>query len=426
MFYTMNEALLQFIWQHSLYNGTGLNTTTGDALTIIHCGRLNRDAGPDFLEAKIKVGNTILVGNIELHIKASDWLRHGHQDDAAYKNLILHVVYENDAADIAANTPTLELKGQIAQHVIARYADLAGTTDKLPCARQHTTVRDITKEGWLSRLLAERWEQKLADWNVLLQNSAEDWRNLLYWRMAANFGFKTNATPFLLLAQSLPLNIPTKHKEHLQQVEALFFGQAGMLEGDFKDEYPRELQREYDYLRKKYQLKPIKEGLWKFLRMRPVNFPTVRIAQFAALVHQSAHLFSQIIETHSVKEITPLLDVKASSYWDTHYRFDAEQERRSPKILGKASIENIIINTIAPIQFLYAARQDTAKLQERALQLLEAVPAEENSIMRIWQENEWTPVNAAQSQALLQLYNNYCSGKRCLECTIGLNIIRRQ
>lgn len=422
----MNEALLQFIWQHSLYNVADLKTAAGEGLTVIYCGRLNRDAGPDFLEAKVKIGSTILVGNVELHVKASDWLRHGHQHDAAYKNLVLHVVIDNDVANAAADTPTLELKNLIPQQVIARYSALVGTVNKLPCARQHLVVKEITKESWLSRLLAERWEQKLADWNVLLENSAEDWRNLLYWRMAANFGFKTNATPFLLLAQSLPLNIPTKHKESLQQVEALFFGQAGMLDDDFKDDYPRELQREYDYLRKKYQLRPIKKELWKFLRMRPVNFPTVRIAQFAALVHQSAHLFSQIIETHSVKEIEPLLDVRASSYWDTHYRFDVAQERPSPKVLGKSSIENIVINTVAPVQFLYAARQDTVKLQEKALQLLEAVPAEKNNIIRIWEENNWVPVNAGQSQAMLQLYNNYCSAKRCLECTVGLNIIKSQ
>jgi hypothetical protein len=208
------------------------------------------------------------------------------------------------------------------------------------------------------------------------------------------------------------------------QIEALLFGQAGMLEGDFEDDYPRELQREYDYLRKKYKLKPIAGHLWKFLRMRPANFPTVRIAQFAALIHKSLHLFSQIIETHSVKEIEPLLDVTASHYWDTHFQFDSAQEKKTPKSLGKSSIQNIIINTIAPIQFLYAAKQDTHKLQEKALQLLESVPAEKNNITTLWQENGWQAVNAAQSQALLQLYNNYCSSKRCLECTIGLNIIK--
>ena len=422
----MNEALFQFIWQYSLYQPTGLQTAAGEPLMVVHPGKLNRDAGPDFLEGKVKIGNTTLVGNIELHIKSSDWLRHGHQNDDAYKRLILHVVYEDDAKGAAGDTPVLELKGHIQPHIFSQYAALVTEVKQLPCAGQHQKVREITKESWLTRLLAERWEQKLADWNLLLELSAEDWRNLLYWRMAANFGFKTNATPFLMLAQSLPLNIPTRHKDNLLQIEALFFGQAGMLDGDFKDDYPRELQKEYDYLKKKYQLQPIPAHLWKFLRMRPANFPTIRIAQFAALVHKSIHLFSQIIEMHTVKEIAPLLDVKASSYWDTHFQFDVAQEQKTVKSLGTSSVQNIVINTIAPIQFLYAARQDTDKLRERSLQLLEAVPAEKNNITRLWAENDWQPANAAQSQALLQLYNNYCSQKRCLECTIGLNIIRTQ
>ena len=172
---------------------------------------------PNFLEGKIKIGNTILVGNIELHLKSSDWLKHGHQHDAAYKNLILHVVFENDIDGVAGNTPVLELKHLVSQHIMAKYAGLVQGTNQLPCGNQHNKVKSITKEGWMSRLLAERWEQKLADWNIMLENSAEDWRKLLYWRMAANFGFKTNAAPFLLLAQSLPLNIPTKHKENLMQ-----------------------------------------------------------------------------------------------------------------------------------------------------------------------------------------------------------------
>ena len=414
----MNEALFQFIWQYSLYWGVGLQTAAGEELIVMHCGRLNRDAGPDFLEAKVKVGSTILAGNIELHIKSSDWLRHGHQNDKAYQNLALHVVYENDVPDVAGNTPVLVLKDYIPEGLPAKYGLLMQTPQKLPCAGQHDRVRPITKEAWMSRLLAERWEQKLADWNVLLENSAEDWRNLLYWRMAAN------AAPFIMLAQSLPLNLAAKERENLSRIEALLFGQAGMLEGDFTDDYPRALQREYDYLKKKYKLKPIPGHLWKFLRMRPANFPTIRIAQFAGLLHKSVHLFSQIIETHSVKEIEPLLEVTASSYWDTHFQFDVAQKTATKKSLGKSSIANIIINTIAPIQFLYAARQDTYALQEKALQLLETVPAEKNNITALWADNGWEARNAAQSQALIQLYNNYCSQKRCLECTIGLNIIR--
>jgi hypothetical protein len=421
----MNEALLQFIWQHNLYHLVGLQTVAGEALTVIYGGKLNRDAGPDFCEARVKIGNTTLVGNVELHVKSGDWLKHGHSSDAAYKNLVLHVVYENDVPGVAEDTPVLELKNHIAAHIIPKYSGLLHTMSKLPCSTQHTTVRSITREAWLSSMLAERWEQKLGDWNVLLENAAEDWRNLLYWRMAANFGFKTNATPFLMLAQSLPINIPTRHKDNLTQIEALLFGQAGMLNEVFEDEYPQMLQKEYSYLRNKYKLTPITGHLWKFLRMRPANFPTIRIAQFAALIHKSLHLFSQIIESHTVKEIEPLLSVTASEYWDTHFQFDSQPVKDSPKSLGRSSVENIIINTIAPIQFLYASRQGTDALRERSLQLLENVPAEKNNIIQMWEQHEWKAENAAQSQALLQLYNNYCSKKRCLECTIGLNIIRQ-
>ncbi|WP_345082058.1 DUF2851 family protein [Nemorincola caseinilytica] len=422
----MNEALLLFIWQHSLYDTVALRTAAGEPLTVIAPGRVNTNAGPDLSDAKIKVGDTILVGNVELHVRTSDWYKHGHQHDAAYRSLALHVVYEHDAPAIGGNIPTLELKDHIPAGMIARYSGLMTGPGKLPCGTQHSIVRDITKEGWMSRLLAERWEQKLAEWDVMLSDSADDWRNLLYWRMAANFGFKTNATPFLMLARSLPLNVATRHKDDLMQLEALFFGQAGMLDGDFTDDHPRTLQREYEYLRKKYKLHPIPAELWKFMRMRPVNFPSVRIAQFAALVHRSVHLFSQVIESHTVADIRTLLDVKAGEYWDTHYRFDVPQDKPSVKTLGKTSVENIIINTIAPIQFLYAARQGTAALQERSLQLLESVPAEQNHITALWEENNWTVQNAAGSQALIQLYNNYCSRKRCLDCTIGLGIMRRK
>lgn len=420
----MNEALLQFIWQYSLYKPAGLVTTDGEPVTVVHPGRINRNSGPDFTEAKVKVGDTLLVGHVELHINSSDWLKHGHQDDAAYHNIILHVVYNDDIGKVADNVPVLELRPYIPQYVAAQYSALINNLEPIPCANQLPAIKDITKESWLSRLLAERWEQKLGDWDELLQQSAGDWRNLLYWRMAANFGFKVNATPFLMLARSLPLNVLGRHHDNLPLIEALLFGQAGMLNVDFDEEYPNELKKEYLYLKQKYKLEPIAVHLWKFLRMRPANFPTVRIAQFAALVHKSLHLFSQIIETNSEKEVRPLLEVKASGYWDSHFRFDELQEVPSEKYLGGESLRNIIINTIAPIQFLYASRQGVDGLQEKALQLLDNVPAEKNNILNLWQEKSWKPVNASQSQAMLQLYNNYCINKRCLECSIGLSILK--
>ncbi|MEI8280489.1 MAG: DUF2851 family protein [Bacteroidota bacterium] len=420
----MNEALLQFIWQYSLYNSTDLYTNSGEKLIIIHPGVRNTNSGPDFLEGKIKIGDTILVGNIELHVNSSDWLKHGHQLDLAYNNVVLHVVYNIDNNNVTEHIELFELKGNIPSHIHTQYAYLANSQQQLPCARLIPQVNDLVKSSWVSRLLAERWEQKLVDWNELLEKSAGDWRSLLYWRTAVNFGFKTNATPFLMLAQSIPLTVLAKHRENLLQIEALLFGQAGMLEDVFTEQYPITLKEEYSYLQKKYSLQPIPAHLWKFMRMRPANFPTVRIAQFAALVNKSLHLFSQIVEVSTVKEIVPLLSVTASEYWNTHYRFEEVQKRPIVKHLGISSIYNVIVNTIAPIRFLYASKQGESFEQEKALQLLDEIPFEQNSIIDIWETSGWKINDAGQSQALIQLYNAYCTKKRCLECAIGLNIIR--
>lgn len=420
----MQERLLHTAWQYSLYHSTGLKTVDGESITVIHPGRYNTDAGPDFLEAKVKVGNTTLAGHVEMHVHTSDWDKHGHQNDEAYKNVILHVVYEHDADTGPANTPVLQLKDFIAEQVIQQYEYLAYAKNSLPCAGQLDNVKDITKYSWLTRLLAERWEEKLGTWQELLDESAGDWSSLLYWRLAANFGFKVNADAFLMLAKSLPLNILAKHRQNLLQVEALLFGQAGMLEEDTDDVYPNALKAEYDYLHKKYKLTPIPASSWKFMRMRPANFPTVRIAQFAALAHQSLHLFSVIIEKSTVKEMLPLFDVTASQYWDTHYRFGEPADKERKKKLGMASIQNIIINTVAPIKFLYASQQSTEQKQEQALKLLDELPAEKNHIIDIMTAHNWPPENASQSQAQIQLYNNYCKPKRCLDCAIGVSILK--
>ncbi|MBA3829101.1 MAG: DUF2851 family protein [Taibaiella sp.] len=420
----MTEALLQHIWQHSLFDSAGMRAVTGEEVTVIFPGAINTNSGPDFSAARIRIGNTILVGNVELHIKASDWYKHRHEHDPAYRNLVLHVVYENDSAPLSQQVPTLVLAPHIKPHVLAQYHSLQLSGAILPCHSQLHTVKDITRSSWLTRLLAERWEEKLADWDDLLNSSAGDWRNLLYWRMAANFGFKVNADAFLMLARSLPLNILAKHHENLLQIEALLFGQAGMLTGSFNDEYPQQLQKEYQYLSQKYSLTPVPLHLWKFMRMRPANFPTIRIAQFAALVHRSVHLFSSIIEADPVKKIKELLQVKASGYWDMHYRFDDAQEAPSVKYLGQGSVNNIIINTVAPIKFLYAQHQGNGHLREAALQLLEDIPSEKNKIMDIWITAGWKPVSAAQSQAMIQLYNKYCTSGKCLQCAVGHSILR--
>ena len=420
----MTEGLFQLIWAHSLYRTGGLFTSSGEEVTVLFPGRLNRNAGPDFMEARIKIGGTTWVGNVEMHLKTADWLKHGHDDDPAYRNIILHVVYEHDGTELPIPTTTLELKNHMSPTVLQRAEGLLQNIGQLPCSGVHHNVKYIVKANWMSRLLAERWEQKLESWNIFLEKSAHDWRNLLYHRMAANFGFKVNEAPFVMLAKSLPLNVISKHRDNPMQIEALLFGQAGMLTRTWEDSYPNDLQQEYGYLRKKYQLHPLPEHLWKFLRMRPANFPTIRIAQFAALLQQSVHLFSSVIETQTVKEIYPLLDVTAASYWDNHFTFDEHQKKSVPKNLGRTSVENIIINTIAPIKFLYATRQEQEYNVEQVLQLLETVPPEVNNITAIFDKEGWPAYHAAQSQALIQLYNGYCSQKRCLECSVGLSILK--
>lgn len=418
----MNEALFQFIWQYSLYQPAGLKTADGEDVTIIHPGHRNTNAGPDFLDARIRIGNTTLAGHIELHINSSDWLKHNHQHDDAYKNLILHVVCSNDVPAFN-DIPLLVLGAHIPKYIEAKYSSLVNGRQSLPCAGMLDKVKDITKESWMSRLLAERWEQKLDEWTGLQKQGMDDWQNLLYWRMAANFGFKVNAVPFLMLAQSLDINILAKHRENLMQVEALIFGQAGMLDKNFEEEYPDKLKEEYSYLQKKYKLQPIATHLWKFLRMRPANFPTIRLAQFAALIHKSVHLFSQVIDVYSVKELVPLIEVSASKYWDTHFRLDVISPE-SEKHMGRSSVMNIITNTIAPIQFLYARRHGSELQKENALQLLESVPAEKNNILDTWKSHGWKAKSAAEAQSLLQLYNNYCTPRQCLKCAIGLSLLK--
>lgn len=421
-----SEDLLQFIWQYALYRPENLKTTAGETVTVISPGTRNRDAGPDFSHARIRLNETLFAGHVELHLKSSDWLRHGHQHDPAYERLVLHVVYEHDTGpELPNRIPVLQLKEHIPDYVLAQYSSLLHTVAPLPCQHRLQEIPEVIRESWLNRMLAERWEEKLGDWQLQLAQAGSDWHTLFYWRLAAAFGLKVNAQPFLMLAQSLPMTILAKHQNQLFQLEALLFGQAGLLEQDFTDDYALRLQQEYRYLQQKYRLQPIPAALWKFMRMRPPNFPTIRIAQFAALIHQSDNLMAAMMQTGSYKALEILLNVKASPYWDNHYRFEVPATAKGPKQLGASAIQYLIINAIAPMQFLYHGEQGNLQAQERALQLLESIPPEENSRLKPWLEAGWAPKHAGHSQALIQLFSNYCSLKRCLECAIGLYLIRR-
>lgn len=421
----MNENLFQYLWKNALFRPGKLLSTELEPITVLHPGTQNRNAGPDFLEAKIKIGHTTWAGNVELHMRTSDWHKHRHAADPGYQNIILHVVYEDDEPLAGASFPTLELKGHIDQDVIDRYRQLMALNNNIPCATKLASVPDLIWNTWLDRMVAERWEQRLDEWHLLWLQAGNDWRTLLYYRLAANFGFHVNRDAFLELALSIPLNVLVKHRNSLLQTEALLFGQSGLLYADRQDDYMQSLEKEYHFLRRKYQLTPMVAHRWKFMRLRPYNFPTIRIAQFAMLVHKSMELFAQLMEIKKSKELLPLLDIRAGVYWDHHYRFGEFTKEMQPKHLGKDAVYNIMINTVAPMQYLYARLQGKSGLHENSINLLQSLPAENNKIIREWKGNGVLANDAAQSQALLQLFHQYCSTKNCLNCAVGNRLVRR-
>ena len=420
----MNEAFLQFIWKHRLFHANNLKTTDGQSIQIINPGQLNSDAGPDFFNARMKIGETTWAGNVEIHQKASDWYRHKHEQDAAYDNVILHVVRENDqevknSKGAIMQTITLNYP----EHLESNYQDLLKSDQWIACANRFHEVDKMVLHIWFHRLMVERLQQKTDEIIRHLQQNNNDWNETFYQFLARNFGFKTNALPFELLARSLPLNILAKHKYDLFQLEALLFGTAGLLnEQLLGDDYFLALRKEYSFQYKKYKLKPIEAHLWKFLRLRPVNFPTIRLAQFAALIHQSSALFSILVEEDDIGKIRKLFDVRASDYWDTHYRFNKHSVKREKK-LGESAFENIMINTVVPFLFVYGEYHNQQQLKDKALDFLEKTTAEKNSIITNWEKLGVSARSAFDSQALIQLRNCYCNPKKCLNCQLGAKLI---
>jgi len=421
----MTEDFLQYIWQHRLYLSECNLTVEGELVEPLQPGQPNTNSGPDFTDARVRIDDTVWAGCVEIHLRSSDWERHGHHTDPAYNNVVLHVVYQHDADTYNARRqkiPVMEL------HFNPRYFDnynrLVDSKARIACHEEPCKLDEFSLVSWIERLAIERLEQKS---EAIMQSYASignHWEETLYQRLARNFGFSLNALPFESLAKALPLNILLKHRDHLQQIEALLFGQAGMLvDEQIADTHYTELRKEYLYLQKKYNLAPIDKFLWKFLRLRPINFPTLRIAQFAALIHRNEHLFSQIMEAKSVDTFESLFDLQASAYWDTHYVFGKESPKRN-KTFGKSSIHTVLINTVAPFLFVYGKARGKDDFCTRAVDLLEKLPHEKNSIIARWEVLGVCIPDAFTSQALLQLDNEYCQRKRCLYCAIGNKIVR--
>ena len=422
----MNEAFLWYLWKYRLFTKE-LVTTDGEPITVIQPGYQNTDSGPDFFNARLQIGDTLWAGNVEIHIKSGDWIRHGHQDDRAFDNVILHVVFEADRIIRRPNgqvIPVVAVKNNFELSKWTNYQQLTRSKGWIPCEKQINEIDKLIIQQWLDRLLVDRLEAKTSAINVMLSESNGDWQETFYRLLARNFGFKVNAIPFELLAKSLPMKILSRLKNNLFQLEALLLGQAGLLSPDFVDLYPKQLYAEYIYMQNKLLIQPLEGHLWKFGRLRPSNFPTIRLMQFAALIHKSEHLFSKIIKASSMEELHQLFTISASEYWNTHFQPDRPSGFQI-KSLGASAIDNILINTIVPFLFSYGKSEGHPALLEKAILWMEDCCAEQNAIIRGWKKVGVVARSAAHSQALIELKNTYCLSKKCLTCGIGISLLTK-
>jgi hypothetical protein len=421
----MREEFLHYIWKYKLFTNRYLKTQNQENLEILNQGIHNSDAGPDFFNAKIKIDNTIWAGNVEIHINSSDWYKHNHQANKAYDNVILQVVLKNDKDVFRTNgqlIPALVL--EFDSKLLNNYESLLKNEFWVSCQNEINQVDPFTIHNWIEKLAIERLKDKSERIHNLLEQTNNSWENAFYIQLASNFGFKLNSAPFELLAKSLPLTYLAKHKDNLFQIEALLFGQAGFLESEHGDKYFNKLKKEYKYLQKKFKLKPIENHLWKFLRSRPGNFPTIRIAQFSKLIYNSISLFSKILEAKTIQELYDLFIVNPSDYWEYHYIFNKESVKKK-KALGNLAVDIILINTIIPFLFIYGDTKGQPGLKTRAIDFLEKIKPEKNAIISKWNELKIESGNAFQTQALIQLKNKYCNHKKCLNCQIGNYVIRK-
>lgn len=417
------EKLLQYIWQFGYFNKTNLMTAEGDMLSIVFPGALNKNGGPDFTGAKIRIGEATFFGNVELHLLTSDWEKHGHQFDKQYRNVILHVVFQHDKK-LEHAIPILELEPRISTLLLERYNALMNADSFIPCSASISSVGDLVWASWKERLLVERLTRKAAQILRLLAESKAHWEEVFWWLLARNFGMKVNADTFEAIARSIPVSVLARHRSSIHQIEALLFGQAGLLEDEFKESYPELLQREFRFLQKKYLLKPVSLPL-QFLRMRPGAFPTIRLAQLAVLIQQATHLFSAVIDAKEAGEIVQLLQVTANDFWHYHYTFQ-ESSAFKRKSLGSETVENILINTVAPVLFAYGQYHKEDRFKEKALRWLDVIDAEKNSITRGFAGLQVNARAAYDSQALIELKNEYCAAKKCLSCAIGNALLKKE
>ncbi|RRB02091.1 DUF2851 family protein [Larkinella rosea] len=425
----MSEDFIYFLWQFQYFRTTDLRTVEGEAVRVIHPGFRNPDAGPDFTQARLFIGEVEWAGTVEAHVRAADWLVHRHQYDRAYDNVILHIVWDKDPVFLQRSDgtviPTLCLSEWADVTLLQRYQTLLAESGVIPCAGRITTVEPVRLTAMFDTVLLKRLERKAAGVKVLYHRVDQDWEETTYQLLAAAFGFQVNTEPFAQLSRQVPLKILLKHRDNPMQLEAMLFGTAGLLNSEKPDEYEAVLQREYQFLAAKYQLltRKLPAYSWKWSKLRPANFPTLRLAQLVKLLASTGSLFSYLIETSNSAVLLKQLQVTPSAYWQSHYRFGKTSEKVLAT-LGQTAAENLIVNAIVPLLMAYSHHKDWPDYRERAVGLLEQLPAENNRITRIWQGLNIPVRTAFDSQASIELYKMYCQSKKCLSCQIGVSLLK--
>lgn len=420
------EQLLHYVWKHKIFSLKELKTTTGQQVEVIDTGLANTDAGPGFFNAKLKLDGVLWIGNIEIHERSSDWFKHGHHADAGYNSVILHIASEIDTEISRSNGERIpQIQLICPEAVRTNYKELLETDSYPPCYRIIPSLPPFTAHSWMTALQMERFEQKATLLNERLKRCQGNWEDAFFITLARNFGFGLNGDAFETWAHQLPFRAVDKHRNDLFQIEAIFFGQAGILEDSNGDGYYLRLKKEYTYLQHKFGLIPMDASLWRFLRLRPANFPHIRIAQLACLYHRAYGLLSRIMETETLQGVRDILKGGTSEYWLTHYTFGGSSPSR-PKTLSNTSLDLLIINTVVTFLYAYGLHKGNRVLCARAGSFLEELKAENNYITRMWEQYGMKASNAADSQALIQLKKEYCDKKKCLYCRIGYEYLKRK
>lgn len=421
----MKEDFLHYIWQYKKFDFSNLTTVSGESLTITNCGNYLQRTGPDFFNAQIVLGNQKWAGNIEIHIKSSDWYLHHHEKDSNYDNVILHVVWEHNMPVFRKDNseiPVLELKKYISKKDLENYNALASPKSWIYCESQIVTIDSFVLKNWQERLFVERLERKFIPIEQLLKETENNWEAVLFCMLAKNFGLNTNGDTFLKIAKSIPFSNIRKECTEIANLESLLFGLADLFPVDAEDNYTKDLKMRFEYIFQKYKLKKISIEPVQFFKHRPDNFPTIRLAQLAMLYHKQQNLFSKVIVAKTVKDLHQLFEITITDYWQTHYQFDKESPKKK-KQFSKSFIDLLIINTIVPIQFAYAKSQGK-ETSELLLDLLREIAAEKNIIIEKFSNFGIKAKNALETQSLLQLKNEYCNHSKCLQCAVGIQLLK--